>query len=305
MMRIRIATVLTLALGLLVTVSAAARGDDKARAEELLDKARAALGGDAKLKAVQSLSVSGKLRQVVGGDGDDQEQVQGEIQFDFLLPDKYMRTETTAMGDGLVEITRIAGVNGDQTFMDAHSSGGGGGMVIIRPGPSDPKAQANQARGLRKEFARQLLSWLLVTPATVPLEYSYAGDAETKEGKADAIDVKGPDDFAARLFLDKQTHRPVLLSYRGPQPRMMMRRQMGSPEQADKQRQEIEAQAARQVDQPPPLADIEVYFADYRAEDGILLPHRVTRAINGQFNEEWELSKFKINPPLKAEKFKK
>ena len=305
MMRIRIAIVLTLALGLLTMTGRAARGDEKARAEELLAQARAALGGDAKLKAVQSLTVSGQLRQVVGGDG-EQEQVQGEIQFDFLLPDKFMRTETTGMGDGLVEITRVAGINGEQAFVDAHTSGGGGGMVIIRPGPSDPRSLAAQSRALRKEFARQLLAWLLVTPATLPLEYSYAGEADVKDGKADAIDVKGPDDFAARLFLDKQTHRPLLLSYRGPQPRMMMRRQVSDrPDEADKRRKEIEAQAARPPDQPPPLADIEMYFAEYRDEDGILLPHRITRAVNGQFNEEWELKKFKINPPLKADKFKK
>ena len=305
MMRIRIAIVLTLAFSLLATTSGAARGDEKARAEELLAQARAALGGDAKLKAVQSLSVAGQMRQVVGGDGDEQEQVQGEIQFDFLLPDKYLRTETTSIGDGLTEITRIAGINGEQAFLDAHTSGGGGGMVIVRPGPSDPKSLATQSRALRKEFARQLLSWLLVTPATLPLEYSYAGEAEVKDGKADAIDVKGPDDFAARLFLDKQTHRPLLLSYRGSPPRMMRRQISDNPDQAEKQRKEIEAQASKQADQPPPLADIEVYFAEYRAEDGILLPHRITRSVNGQFNEEWELRKFKINPPLKADKFKK
>ena len=305
MTRTRIVIVFTLALGLLATAGRAARGDEKARAEELLAQAREALGGEAKLKAVQSLTVSGQLRQVVGGD-DGQDQVQGEIQLDFLLPDKFMRTDTTGMGDGLVEVTRIAGINGDQAFMDAHSSNSGGGMVIIRPGPTDPNSLAAQSRALRKEFARQLLTWLLVVPATLPIEYSYAGEAEVKDAKADAIDVKGPDDFAARLFLDKQTHRPLLLSYRAPQPRMMMRRQVSDhPDEQDKQRKEIEAQAARQAGQPPPLADIEVYLSEYRAEDGILLPHRITRAVNGQFSEEWEMKKFKINPPLKADKFKK
>ncbi|HKP11051.1 MAG TPA: hypothetical protein VJZ91_03040 [Blastocatellia bacterium] len=304
MMRIRIAIVFTLVLGLLAGTSRAARGDEKARAEELLAQARAALGGEAKLKAVQSLTASGQLRQVIGTD-DGQEQVQGDIQFDLLLPDKYKRTETTSMGDGMAEITRVSGINGEQAFLDAHASGGGG-MVIVRPGPSDPRSVATQTRALRREFARQLLSWLLVTPATLPLEYSYAGEAETKDGKADAIDVKGPEDFTARLFLDKQTHRPLLLSYRGPQPRTgMVRRQMGSSEEAEQRRKEVESQAARQADQPPPLADIEIYFADYSAEDGILLPHRITRAVNGQFSEEWELKKFKINPPLKPDQFKK
>src|SRR5689334_25440535 len=115
MMRIRIAIVFALALGLLATTSRAAGGDEKARADELLAQARAALGGDAKLKAVQSLTVSGQMRQVVGGDGD--EQIQGEIEFAFLLPDKYLRTETTSVGDGLTEITRISGINGEQAFL--------------------------------------------------------------------------------------------------------------------------------------------------------------------------------------------
>ena len=278
-------------------------GDDKSRAEELLAQARAALGGDARLKAVQSLSASGQTRQVVG-DGNEDEQIQGEIQLDFLLPDKYMRTETTSVGGGMAEVTRIIGINGDQIFRDAHSSGGG--MIMIRQPPNDPKLQAAQTRALREEFARHLFSWLLMSPAATPLEFSYAGEAEAKDGKADAIDVKGPEGFGARLFLDKQTHRPLLLSYRAPQPRqMIMRRMAGGHDDPEKLRKEAEAQAARQADQPPPLVDMELYFDDYRAEDGILLPHHITRSVNGQLSEEWELKKFKINPPLKADQFKK
>ena len=298
-MPIRIVVAITLMFA--AAAVAAVPGDDKARAGELLTQARDALGGDAKLKAVQSLSVSGKIRQVVGGN-EGEEQIEGELQFDLLLPDKYMRTETSSIGGGMAEITRVSGINGEQAFRDAHSSGGGGGMVMIRPGPNDPKMLAAQTRAIRQEFARSLLSWLLVGPPAVPLEFNYAGEAEARDGKADAIDVTGPDGFAARLFLDKQTHRPLLLSYRAPQPRaLMVRRMEGPPPDVEKVQKEAETQAA----QPPPLADNELYFEDYRAEDGILLPHRVTRSVNGQFSEEWQLSKFKINPPLKAEKFKK
>ena len=69
-----------------ITVFAQA-SDAKARAREILDQTRAALGGDAALKAVQSLSAVGDFRS-----GSGNTQASGEVQLDLLLPDKLMRT---------------------------------------------------------------------------------------------------------------------------------------------------------------------------------------------------------------------
>jgi hypothetical protein len=289
---------LTMALLLMAATALARGGDDKA--QELMAQARAALGGEAKLKGVQSLTASGKARMVVKTD-DGEEQVESELELNYLLPDKYMKSETSSMGDGLVEITRISGINGDQVFRDARSTGGG--MVMIRNAPDDPKQRAAMVKSAREDFARQLLVWLLATPDAFPVEFTYAGEAEIPAGKADAVDVKGPDGFAARLFLDKGSHRPALLSYRGPSPTggMIMRRVEGNPEDMEKHKKEAE-QMTRQA---PEMADIQIFFADYRDEGGVTLPHRLTRSVNGQLFEEWELTKFKINPPLKADKFKK
>jgi hypothetical protein len=305
-MRRRIALILVVAFGAIASTTALANsGDDKAaaRAQELLGQARAALGGEAKIRAVQSLTASGKLRQVVRTDDADN-QVEGEIELNFLLPDKYLRADTTPLPAGDGEIRRISGINGDQVFRDAQATGGG--MVMMRPMPDDPKARAGQLRMMREELARQLLSWLLTSTASFPVEFSYAGEAESKDGKADAIDIKGPEEFNVRLFLDKQTHLPLMLTYRALQARaaMMTRSMQGSHEDLEAHRKEAQEQAEKQTANPT-LAAIEVYFSDYRAEDGILLPHRITKSVNGDFSEEWELKKFKINPPLKAESFKK
>ena len=113
-----------------------------------------------------------------------------------------------------------------------------------------------------------------------------------------------------RLFLDKESHRPLMLSYRGMQPGMVMRMQTSAPgshgdpatqarEAQEKARKELEGQP------PPKTVEIQMYLSDYRNVGGILLPHHITRAINGEVNEEWDVTKFKINPPLKAENFKK
>lgn len=286
--------------------SALAGGRDEkaaARAQELLNQARAALGGEAKLKAVQSLTASGKLRQVMRSDDAD-DQIEGEIEVNVLLPDKYLRADMVPLPVGDGEVKRIGGINGDQVFRDARSTGPG--MVMIRPMPDDPAARAGQVRMMREEFARTLIAWLLTSPANFPVEFSYAGEAESRDGKADALDIKGPEGFNARLFLDKQTHLPLMLSYRAPQQRVAMvtRRAQGGPEDLEARKKEAQEQADKQA-AAPQLSEVQLYFSEYRAEDGILLPHRITRSVNGDFSEEWELKKFKINPPLKAESFKK
>jgi hypothetical protein len=290
------------------TNTLAVSGDDKAgasaaRAQELLSQARAALGGEAKLKAIQSLSASGKLRQVTQSDDADN-QIEGEIEMSLLLPDKYMKAEIMPLPIGDGEVKRVIGINGDQTFRDAQSTGGG--MVMIRQMPDDPKARAGQLRMMREEFARNLIAWLLTSPANFPVEFSYGGEAESKDGKADVLDIKGPEGFNARLFLDKQSHLPLMLSYRAPQPRatMITRMMRGSRDDLEARKNEAQEQAEKQA-AAPQLSEVQVYFSEYSAEDGILLPHRISRSVNGDFSEEWELKKFKINPPLKAESFKK
>ena len=46
-----------------------------------------------------------------------------------------------------------------------------------------------------------------------------------------------------------------------------------------------------------------ILFEDYRVVDGILFPHKITTQINGKLIEELSFTKFKVNQPIKAEKF--
>lgn len=276
-----------------------------ARAQELLTQARNALGGDAKFKAVQSLSCTGKFRRVLG---QQMPEMAGDFEMDFLLPDKFKKTENMSMMGGAAEITRIEGFNGEQMFEDSSSSGGG--MIVMkRPGSDDPKMQASRLRSLKAGTTRTLLAFLLSAPPSSGIEFTYAGEAEAPEGKADVIEAKSADGFAARLFLDQKTHQPLMLAYRGIAQRVVMRSmQAGNREEAEKEAKEAEKHAneeAAKVQQNRQEVDIQLYFADYRSVDGILLPHKISRSTNGEVNEEWELTKFKLNPPLKAEKFKK
>lgn len=274
--------------------------DAATKAQRLIAQAREALGGD-KLKSLQSLSVTGVYRRAFG-----QREMSGEISYDLLLPDKMMKTEVMNPMPSL-EITRIEALNGDDVWEDQQQHGGGG-MVIIRHGPggvnADPeKAKAALRQGVRADFARLLIGWLLTTPSSFPVEYSYAGEAESPDGKADVLDVKGADGFAARLFLDQQTHRPLMITYNEKKPRVITQTATGHPRHPgdiEKRLEEAEAEAANQPD-----VEYRIHLSDYRDVNGILFPHKLTRSIENEVNEEIEITKVKINPQLKPEKFVK
>src|SRR5262249_30245187 len=155
------------------------------------------------------------------------------------------------------------------------SSSGGGMIVIRRPGGDDPKMQASRLRSLKADTTRTLLAFLLTAPPSSGIEFTYAGEAEAPDGKADIIEAKSADGLAARLFLDQKTHQPLMLAYRGVAQRVVMRTeqmQAGSREEAEKKAKEAEHKAdeeAAKAQQNRQEVDVQVYFADYRPVDGI------------------------------------
>jgi hypothetical protein len=261
-----------------------AGGDPKA--EQLLAQARAAIGGDQHLGHVQGLSAAGTFQREMG-----ERQMNGEITIDLQLPDKILRTESLRpTNDTTIEM--MQGLNGDRVLHGSRTIGGGPNMVM-RMG-SGPDAEAQALRNQRADLARFTLAFLL-TSSAMPLEYTYGGEAEADEGKADVLDAKGPGGFAARLFFDKKTHRPMMLSYRGAAPRMITqtRRGDGPPE----------AGAPPAQLPPPEIVEIQLFFDDYKTIDGVLLPHHLSRSIDGKPTEEMTFKTIKINPTFKADTF--
>lgn len=264
----------------------------KARAQKLLSQAREALGGEAKLEAVKSFSASGKYRRVSQFQGQSSIS-EGELGFDFLLPDKFLKTETRSAPSG-DKITRLRGLNGDHYFQDSISSNPAAVTQGIPAGGNTPDPKDE----LRAEGARYLLAWLLTSSSSLPIELSYVGEAKTKEGAADVLAAKGPHGFAARLCLDQQTHRLVMLSYRGRAQRTITMTGGGGPVNLSDAIKEAERQLSKEE-------EIELQFSEYRAIDGVLLPHRIKQRVSGEDTEEWIMTKFQINPSLKPEKFQK
>ncbi len=288
-------TALSVLMLTLASVGAQISGD--AHAVDLLNQARAALGGEARLAQVTGLSCAGTYTREVGD-----RQVSGELTIDLQLPDKMLRTDSmNPMGDATITVEQ--GFNGDTLLRHSATRGGGPNMMIRLAGPSSPDAQAQMLKTVKADAARLTLAMLLSALPSLPLEASFAGEADAPDGtRADVVDARGPGSFAARLFLDQSSHRPLMLTYRGVAPRIVMSRQRveGPPPGAEHMKE-----AERQVEAgaPPEIVDINMYFDDYRQESGIWLPHRVSRSIAGKPNEEWTFKTIAVNPAFKADTF--
>ena len=331
-------------LVLLLTATALVTGvptmaADDSQAAELLIAARVALGGE-KVDAVKTLSATGDFRRMLG----DREMT-GETTIELMPPDKLKRTDDMGFPGG-PSFSRIVALNAGEFWEDSTNRGGGGFMArMAGPGGPGGAAGANgqgpteedrarfrqmQQRRLEGDLRRYLLVWLMRTDAPV----TYVGTAEATDGKADVLEVKPEGVPPMRLFLDQQSHLPLMLSYKGTLPRFFMQRrettsngappagsppaggppanapgpggpnagpQAGGQPPAPPSPEEIR----RRMAEPPQEVTFELRLADYKKIDGVMLPHTLTQSVDGKATEEWTITQYKVNPKMKPDTFVK
>jgi hypothetical protein len=181
-----------------------------ADATRVIAAAREALGGEARLSAVKSFVATGRTRQIRGDN-------LVPIEFEILceLPDKYVRKdEIPAQESGPTSIGFNAGELIQQPAPPPPPAGREG-----TPGPTPAQQDAvRKARvdGIKQDFVRFTLGMFAASFSTYPVTFTYAGQAEAPQGKADVIDVKGASNFAVRLFVNSQTHLPIMVSWQAP-----------------------------------------------------------------------------------------
>ena len=274
------------------------------RAEELLKQARAAIGGEEQLQKIQGLQVQGQYRRVFG-----ERQMGGDREISISMPNKYLVEDAMSTGGHSTAMINTRGLNGERAWS---GSSGGGGMVF-RIGPGGPNASPEQLEaGLRRvfsaEFSRYLLAMILTPPPSLSVEYKYAGESDVEDVPADVIDVTAADNFSLRIFFDKKSHLPLLLSYRGPKPRVMTMSRPASnakPEDIKKAREEAEKKMQTEAPPVPEEVDFYIRLTDHKKVDGVMLPHRFTFLTENEVAEEFEISKYQLNPQFKADRFEK
>jgi hypothetical protein len=277
-----------------------------AKAAEILAQTRKAIGN---VDAVKTLAVEASSDRNVGS-----MQMSSEVELLLDLPDKYVKREESR---GMMAMTMAIGFNGDRAIMPAGVSHAGGAMVI-RMGPGGPvsdgprptpeqleKANAATVRNARVEISRLMLGWFGMAHPSLKAEYTYAGEAESPDGKAHVIDVKDADGFEARVFIDQNNHLPLMVTYKGRQPRIVTAGGPMKPPSDDERKtmvQDAETRARREMAEAP-LVEFSLFFDDWREVGGITFPHVLRRAAGGETSEEWTIHAVKVNPKIDAKTF--
>lgn len=251
--------------------------NDPQTVRELLAKAADALGGADRLRAIRSLSITGTFRRVFP----DRER-SGTYQVYFVSPDKYKKVESAEVSKG-VQIGLVQVLDKNVGRNGACVRAGGIELNLDKLGVRTPPLSSNARRQIRAGLTLHALAWFLSSPAHAGVQFGYGGRAEAYGAHAFILDMKGADDFAARVFLDSKTYRPLSLIYRGRPPVITL----------DKSVARRDAQAYE--------TEIEVCFSDYRVENGIVSPRNIRAEAGGKLVEEFEMKTYRVNPPEAAE----
>jgi hypothetical protein len=297
--RLGAAAIVVLAIG-----GSGGASQNAGKASDVLAATRKAIG-DTKIAGLKTFSVEGTMQRNVGS-----MQLSSEVELLLELPDKYARSEMLN-GPGVLSSGGTTGFNGDKPLRKVGSVGGGGAMVIRMGGPGggtagsgeklSPEEQEKADRGFirsaRFDLSRLMLGWFGMVHPQVNADYSFAGEAESPDGKAFVIDARNADGFEARLFIDEQTHLPLMVTYKGPQPRTITRNSGdGSPGDLQKRLQEMQKE-------PPVMVDYSLFFEDWQDTDGLMFPRKIRRAIASTTVEEWTITRVRVNPKIDAKKF--
>ena len=219
-------------LGLLLVFAAPAFAQGDAKAVDIIKKARAVIGKEDKIKGLQNIVAEG-TQKVTRGNFNQENQ----LEITMALPDKiYRATTSQGFGGGGNPTTDVAVLNGSATWTDRIGGGGGGGFG--GPGGAGPGGAAGaggrgggpggfmspelQERTRRNDLARVMIGWLLMAPAGLNAEYTFIGEAKAPDGTADVIGVKTADGIVAKLYIDQQSHRLLMLSYKDKDLRSIM-----------------------------------------------------------------------------------
>lgn len=265
----------------------AQKSNDAARAQLILSKAREVVFRGVKPEDVKAMSLTWDIRfHRPDGDLDT-----GELVYDLRLPNSFLHKQTRNIAGNRGQFTLYNILNDQQVLSDMSVSGG---IPIMRTGgrQSDPtdEEKSQRLQSIRKDMSLQLLQLMLPHSPDFPLAFEYVGEARASDGQAEVIGVSGPNNFSARLFIDKSSFRLLLMTYedqRAIKFKSIMRENKSSTPKPVSQ-SEIEGK---------------VRFSNYSMESGVLIPHLVTYERGGKILEEQSLKKFRLNPVFDSDHF--
>lgn len=194
---------------MIVTNQVNATKRDVQSAMALIDQARAAIGGDNALSQVQNLSMRGTSTRTFQLEGQAERQISGEFEIAMMPPDGLFRIETLgANHDGAKMATPRDETSTNERIIRIESAN----KVAVAGGG---EAVAETRERHNDELTRYMIALLLTAPARANVSYDYVGDGEVDGVKADVIAVTSQSGNVMRLYLDKSSHLPLMMTHQG------------------------------------------------------------------------------------------
>ncbi len=264
-------------IGCLRLAPTSARADS-----DVLRQAREAIGGEARLQAVRTLSVKGGFQT----QHERQRFELVEFQMAFALPDRFLVSNNWPGAF----LQRVGGFNGDRLieqrlWRDKWTD------LDVGDGGKEDLGREMAAR--RRESLRYLVAWLLGAPPECRVEFTDAGEERTDQGPADVVLAKGAYDFAARLLFHKQTHRLLFVAYHEPPlPPPAPPGANETPQPGEPLFTTLEGPASK-------AEESRMHLSSFHDDDGIRFPHSMRVESEGLV-QEWSISRIRVNPAFDA-----
>lgn len=311
--------------GLVDSVGAKFKSDEKAL--EILRLARLAVGGEANIKSVQSMSITGRATKTFDFDGAERSE-QGDWELNLQLPNKLskmmkVRVEEGGTGEksdsGEKKVFIVKNSEGETATLNRVEEIPGEGVVIVKKREGDKvvvneentngdikkvivdkdNLRANFDKMRQNDLVRTTLSLLLTAPQDVNVDYVYAGEGSVDGSSCNIIEARAGDSVI-KLYLDKSTYLPRMMSYTAAKPMMFFKINRNDADNGEKADVKV---FERKLDAPE-MAEFQVKFSDYRSVNGLQLPYKWTQTVGGRADETIDVTSYELNPANIADKFK-
>ncbi|MEP6924618.1 MAG: hypothetical protein ABI954_09140 [Pyrinomonadaceae bacterium] len=343
---------LTIGLGELTIVYFQAEAkkliDDRAQA--LLQQARTAIGGDDAINAVNNLIGTGKISHKIRTPDNQERTLEGDVEIALETTGRiHKKVKLTFQGDSdganpaTGNVKKFI-VENDKTMILRHpadESGEPGQELRVMGDEQGQKIikrfDERNVRNQQNEFAQLMLGLLLKSSSSSQLVFNYLGEGDVDGTAAEIIEATGGDNLKTKLYLDKQSHLPLMVSYRGinPHPVFIFHSKDGATGNGQEVKKVIVVRTpegektventddnkvfVRKTDKNVLInsaddaslpfktmeeVEIQIRFSDFRQEGGLMLPHKLTQYVNGQLDETTTIESYEINAANLSERFK-
>jgi hypothetical protein len=296
------------------------------RAEAVLRQAREALGGSAVIDAVQNLLINGRASHKIKTPDGQERSFDGNVEMALETSGKLHRNFKTN------DEANLAAESGKKVFVRNLEV-----SVHRKPDGAEPEKFQKRLAGHGDELSRLLFGLLLKTSPGLNAIYNYAGEGSVDGTAADIVEASSDNGFAVKLYVDKNTHLPLMMSYRANKPvQFVINRKGAVTGSIEKdvmvfpnglpEGEKIAGDGATKVfirkmnengnitetvkagEEMPRIqleeAEFQVRFSDYRSVNGLMLPHRIAQTVNGEAGETMTIESYQVNAQNLNEKFK-